>query len=409
MRILIVTQLFYPDTVGGSERVVYEHARGLAHRGHEVTVAVQRAHKDLLSEENIDGIRVIRYGHPKHRAFFGASFIDMTAGVSCMRRLISEQYDRVILHHPFPAKAYFKARGKMPGVPTLYVFHASVYRELLFQKKIKRRRVTQSIFGRLLGVVFTSLMLRYVRKVEESVIHSSSRIVVLSDFSKKLVQETFRVPDARIVKIPGGVDLEEYRPHPSVRALRIQLHLPQDRKIFLTVRRLVPRMGLEELLEAFAKLYRETAEIQLYIGGIGPEKYALKRLVQKLGITRIVTFLGFIPMRELPDYYAAADLFVLPTVAYEGFGIATLEALASGTPVLGTAVGATPELLGLVDPSLIVPSGTPDAIVQGLRQYLAKTPVEREELRKKARLVAETSFSWDRAVALLENTLIQLK
>ncbi len=408
LRILTVSQLFYPDTVGGTERVVYEQSKGLARRGHEVTVVVQRARKELPDEEMIDGIRVIRYGHAAHKFFFGASQTDLTAGVARLRRLLAaERFDVVVLHNPTPAYAYFKARGGNIA-PVLYMFHASVYRELLHMKNVKKRAVTSSVFGQLVGSIATPLLLRRVRTVERSAILQSQRIAVLSEFSRELALQNFPIANESIVTIPGGVDLETFRPHPNVRALRQNLGLPNDRMVFLTVRRLVSRMGIEELLHAAAELLRMQTNFQLVIGGAGPERERLVRLARSLGIWHSVQFLGFIPPRALPDYDAAADLFVLPSVAYEGFGIATLEALACGTPVLGTPIGASPELINALDPSLIVAEATPTAIADGLRAYMARPPADRETLRRKARELAETTYPWSRSVDLLENTLLEL-
>lgn len=408
MRILIVCQLFYPDTVGGSERVIYEQARGLTRRGHSVTVAVQRARPDLAAEESIDGIRVRRYGNPRRRFWLGASLIDLTAGKAALRRLLAvEQFDAVVLHHPSSAGAYFAARGKNVS-PALYVFHASVYRELVFQKKEKKRPVTQSVIGIIVGSVATPILLARLRSIERGAILRSQRIAVLSDFSKQVVMETYKIAEESIVKIPGGVDLETYRPCPNIRALRERLHLPQDRMVFLTVRRLIPRMGLEELLVAAARLFRRETNFQLYIGGAGPEREPLQRLAKKLGIQRFVTFLGFIAARDLPDYYAAADLFVLPSVAFEGFGIATLEAIASGTPVLGTPVGASPELINQLDPTLIVEAATSDALTAGLADFIHRSPPAREALRHRARILAETAYPWSRSVDLLESELLSM-
>jgi glycosyltransferase involved in cell wall biosynthesis len=406
LKILTVSLLYYPDTVGGSERVIYEQSRGLAARGHEVTVVTQRAQADLPSEELIDGVRVIRYGHPRRRFWFGRSLTDLTVGRSALRRLLErEKFDAVILHHPFPAAAYFKARGRNIA-PAIYVFHASVYRELVFLKKEKKRAIAESVFGMLASAVAAPILLRLVRSAERSSIGESQKIVVLSDFSKQIIKETYGVSDEYITKIPGGVDLETFRPSPNIRSLRDRLKMPTDRMIFLTIRRHVARMGLEELLVASERLFRRETNFQLYVGGLGPETERLKRLARKLGIQRFVTFLGFVEARALPDYYAAADLFVLPTVAFEGFGIATLEAIASGTPVLGTPVGASPELINQLDPSLIVQDTAPDSLAEGLSGFMRRSFEERAELRRRARMIAETVYPWRRSIDLLENELL---
>ena len=94
--------------------------------------------------------------------------------------------------------------------------------------------------------------------------------------------------------------------------------------------------------------------------------------------------------------FAAADLFVLPTLAYEGFGMATLEALACGTPVVGTPVGATPEILGPLDPRLLARGVEPDALRSAVAEALrrARDPL----LRSRCRVYARAGYGWDTVV-----------
>jgi glycosyltransferase involved in cell wall biosynthesis len=96
----------------------------------------------------------------------------------------------------------------------------------------------------------------------------------------------------------------------------------------------------------------------------------LESLVVKLGLSEHVRLAGFVADDDLPLYYAASDLFVLPTVALEGFGLATVEALACGTPVIGTPVGATPEILAPLDKRLIAASSKPVALAQAITSFL---------------------------------------
>jgi glycosyltransferase involved in cell wall biosynthesis len=83
-----------------------------------------------------------------------------------------------------------------------------------------------------------------------------------------------------------------------------------------------------------------------------------------------VRLLGFIPDDRLAAHYQSADLFVLPTQALEGFGLVTTEALACGVPVVGTPVGATPEILGGLDARLVAPGTTPDDLAHAILGYL---------------------------------------
>src|SRR5207245_6499995 len=130
-----------------------------------------------------------------------------------------------------------------------------------------------------------------------------------------------------------------------------------------------------------------------------------------LGVAAPVRFLGFVPEADLPLYYQAADCFVLPTRELEGFGLVTVEALACGTPVLGTPIGATPELLDPLDPGLVFDATTPEAIGERLVEFLNRLehdPGAVARLRQAARAHAERHYGWDRTVEAPEAELARL-
>ena len=145
--------------------------------------------------------------------------------------------------------------------------------------------------------------------------------------------------------IPGGVDLQRFYPAADKEEMRRHLNIPEEKTVLFTVRDLEPRMGLENLMYAVKQMIEVVPDIYLILGGEGPLKENLISLSQELGVESYIRFVGFIPEEDLPDYYRMADVFVLPTIELEGFGLITLEALASGLPVLGTPVGGTVEIL----------------------------------------------------------------
>ena len=127
-----------------------------------------------------------------------------------------------------------------------------------------------------------------------------------------------------------------------------------------------------------------------------------------LGLDKHVTFLGFVTEAELPRYYQAADVFVLPTRELEGFGLVTAEALACGTPVLGTRVGATPELLEPLDARLVFQDASAEAMAADLAALLARLAGDAAaagDLRAACRRHAEARFGWDHVVDDLEAAL----
>jgi glycosyltransferase involved in cell wall biosynthesis len=231
-------------------------------------------------------------------------------------------------------------------------------------------------------------------------LRGSRRVIVLSRYSRDEVIGDFGIPAERVDLVPGGVDLDRFRPGDRA-AARARLSLPADRRILLTVRRLVPRMGLHSLLSAMPAVLDAFPDTLLVVGGTGPLAAALRTRTLQLGLEERVRFVGFIPDDDLPTYYQAADFFVLPTRALEGFGLPTLEAFACGTPVLGTPVGATPELLREVDPELLLPGVTPRELGAGLLAAL-RAPGRPSCAPDRLRAFVEDRFSWD---AMVDATL----
>jgi glycosyltransferase involved in cell wall biosynthesis len=201
--------------------------------------------------------------------------------------------------------------------------------------------------------------------------------------------------------IPGGVDLRRFVPAADRSAIRRALSLPSDWPLLLTVRRLVPRMGLEGLIQAFHDVKLRYPGAHLVVGGAGPLHERLGRLASALSLDRSITFPGFLPEQSLPSYYQAADLFVLPSRALEGFGLVTLEALACGTPVVATRVGGSEEILEPLGQEFLVENATASDMAKGIIQALNRQEAD-GMLRESCRSFVAARYSWDRVARELE-------
>jgi len=182
--------------------------------------------------------------------------------------------------------------------------------------------------------------------------------------------------------------------------------LPEDKFILFTVRNLVPRMGLENLISAFEIVQNGRRDLLLVIGGEGPLEMALRELARRCGVEDFVRFAGYIPDEDLPSYYQMADLFILPTIELEGFGLVTVEALASGLPVLGTPIGGTREILARLGPEYLFDDVTPESMATGILKALndwGKDSSTYKTISKTCRQVAEEHYSWDNHVSKLED------
>lgn len=230
------------------------------------------------------------------------------------------------------------------------------------------------------------------RFVETSVYGTAARLITLSPAFRDILVERYGIPSGKIRVVPGGVDIEQFQPSPDRVAARQRLGWPTDRKIVFCVRRLVKRMGLENLLEAFAEASKSHPDALLVIGGRGPLAEELRSRAASLGLGERIHLAGFIADADLPHAYSAADFSIVPSVALEGFGLITVESLACGTPVLVTPSGGLPETVRGLDPSLILRDSSVGALVEGLQRGLVDTPALPS--RERCRAYAVGTFAW---------------
>ena len=230
------------------------------------------------------------------------------------------------------------------------------------------------------------------KRVERAVYRRACETVTLSAAFRRMLVERYSVSPWRVTVIPPGVDTNRFRPGNRSEA-RARLGLPDGAWIVASVRRLVPRMGLDVLLDAWADAGAR-GDALLVIGGSGPEQARLEAIVEARGIRESVQLRGAIPEEELSDFYRAADLTVVPSRSLEGFGLVALESLACGTPVVVSDAGGLPEAVAGLTPSLIAPAGDGGALAERLNEARAGAVPTRRECRDHAK-----RFSWKDAAA----------
>jgi glycosyltransferase involved in cell wall biosynthesis len=197
---------------------------------------------------------------------------------------------------------------------------------------------------------------------------------------------------APVERLPKGVDSDRFHPDgPSARA-RLAL---DGKRVVLAVARLVPIKNVQRLLDAMAIVRARLADAHLVVVGDGPESGILRQRAAALGIADAVTFAGYAPHADTPDFYRAADVFALSS-DFDNSPNAVLEAMAAGLPVVTTDVGGVRELVadrtGAAAGAIVVAS-EPAAFAAALEQYLAAPDAARTAgAHNRARAVAE--FSW---------------
>ena len=375
MRIVMLTNAVAPDKLGGLERYVRELASSLQSLGDEVVVVAKRVQPEhSLREVGPDGVTTLRYRAPSKRNPFFVLLYPLVVARDVRRALRSAGAGRpgtvVHVHHPVPALV-----PMLLGVPYVYTFHAPVWREIL----------PEHHDGYFLPPALGRIGIALFRRMESLLLRRARLVITLSRFIR---DEAFAlgVAPERHRLVPGGLDEQRFSPSGAGRSDGTGARL-------FTARRLVDRMGIDQLIEAMPRIVAILPATELRIAGSGVRRERLEGLVQRLGLTGRVRLLGRISDAELVDEYRAADLAVTPTQELEGFGLSTAEALATGTPALVTPVGANAEVVEGLGDLLVSADRTPDAIADAVVRLLSQ-PDELARVRAGARSHVVPRFGW---------------
>jgi glycosyltransferase involved in cell wall biosynthesis len=336
--------------------------------------AAAQGRRDFLAA--VGPVPLVRYAVRLSRAHMNGSRREMLEDLLWYRRFTAEVQPTVLhVQHPLERCLYARTvlhfeRWRLPLVVTAH-----------------------SLFGEHSDEAIRTLMAPNLR--------AADHVIAVSDHIAHQAISLGVAPD-RISVIRSGVDLDHFRPRdraPARAALGISEHTP----LVLFVGNLEPRKQVDVLLRALARV-RDSVPglVALVVGsgesaGVQDQSVRLVRLSQELGLDGVVRFVGSVADEHLLDMYAAADVFALPSSS-EAQGIVALEAMASGLPVVASAVGG---LLGTIDDGqtgCLVPPGDVTSLAERILELLQDRP-RRATMAAAARQKVERDFSWQHAVA----------
>nr|WP_308796155.1 glycosyltransferase family 4 protein [Tolypothrix sp. FACHB-123] len=364
--ILTLGMGWFPHTPGGLERYIYDLTHQLA--------------------ANKDKVELCGVGLPNTQITTPIKLTNLAEPESVIwQRLwsIRRNFQKTRSHKPDAINLHFALYSfpildlLPPGVPITFNFHGPWASESLEEADNK---------------IVSVLLKRWL--IEKNTYKRCDRFIVLSKAFGKILHQQYQIPWDKIHIIPGGVDINRFQANLSPQEARNKLGWPDNRQILFTSRRLVHRVGLDKLLQALAIIKPTIPDVWLAIAGRGHIQAALEQQAKELGLEDNVKFLGFLPDEHLPLAYQAADLTIMPSQAFEGFGLAIIESLACGTPVVCTPVGGMPEILEPLSPDLITTSTEVSAIAEKLEQVLLGSILIPS--REACHQYAATKFNWQK-------------
>jgi phosphatidylinositol alpha-mannosyltransferase len=361
MKIAIITQSYYPRPGGVTEHT-YHTSQELRKRGHDV--AILTTHFGSCSDSEYDATRLGRNVLVPHHGAWVNMTVGWKLGSKLKDALRAFDPDIVHTHCPLvPTLPLLAISATPPNAALVGTFHAAA--------------------DRCPGYWF------FRRALAKRVERINLRIAV-SEAALRLAQHYF---PGRYVLIPNGIDRHWF--HPRIQPIE---RLRDGAFNILFVGRMDRRKGLKYLFRAVSIVARSSRRRIRFIvvGEDSPRKYLLPRIHPSVE----VHFAGMVSRHMLPRYYRTGDLFCSPAIEKESFGIVLLEAMASGTPAVATAIPGYLSILRDRRNALVVPPRNPEALAQAILEL-----IEDDLLRQKIRqtgLAFAQRYAWELVTAKIE-------
>ena len=230
------------------------------------------------------------------------------------------------------------------------------------------------------------------------IFHKSSRIIAISNNTKKDILKYFAVPSEKVCVVPLAVDKRFFQKWTSEDVLKIRSFYELSEDFLLYVGGIDPRKNVGLIFNALKLLLEENPQkcpLMVFAGNItGQREYLqLMKSLQALGIGDRIRFLGYVPDEELPLLYHASTMFVYPS-RYEGFGLPVLQAMAAGTPVITTKLSSIPEVAG--DAALYIDPDKPVELARAIMEIFSNHAMRSSLVASGIKQAG--AFSWERTV-----------
>lgn len=368
MKILFGTDNFYPN-VNGSANFTYELIKGLVRNGHEVfVIAPSKKFKNTVIKDRgitIYGIRSVMIPNMIYPSFR----IPITAGSTRIRAIIEKTNPDVIhIQDHFMIGSKTAKEGKKLGIPLVGTNHflPENFIHYFYPPKFVKKTLSRFAWKQFIRVY------KHLDLITTSTKTAANLI-------KNLGLEN------PIVSISCGIDLNRFQPKNNGDYLKKRYKIASSNPVVLFVGRLDKEKRIDVLIKAFVDVL-PSVHAKLVIAGKGAERSNLVKLTKRLGVDKDVIFTGFVTEKDLPFLYRIADVFAIASIA-ELQSIVTMEALASGLPVVATKAIALPELVHNGKNGYLFNEGDTKTLAKQIVEILTNTPLKKKMSEESLKII----------------------
>jgi len=399
MRVVMVSHAYPTFSGGNAGEFVHGLASALVGLGHEVYAVIPWEPSIEESGSLMDGVRLVPYRASDRISYGNASNAYVrhprlavalslfSAWAKLYQVIRAHQVDIIHAHWVVPMGFVASLAKLATNIPLVITMHG---RDVYFKPED--------------GYIVPGLW--YVKPFLRFAFRRADRLIAVSQDCHNHARLA-GAPAEKMQVVYNGTDLKRFFPsEDGTRDLRRRYRIAPDAKLVLSVRSLLFRKGLDVLVRAMPRVLEFEPTALLLLVGEGPERENLIALRDGLGLQDKVLFAGHVPNAELTPYVNACDLFVIPS-RQESFGIAAIEAMACGRPVIGTAVGGLNEIIDdcrtgmLVEPDNV--QHLADAIIRVLANRELAASLGRNALRK-----VEADYGWRNIASITVDTYRQV-
>jgi len=373
-------------TKGGMEFHGEMLSRELVRRGHQVSTITTK-HLEGIEHEQHEGVDVYYTEAPSGK-------YSQEWWLESAKKFIALQektgFD-LVWSQGAGGDYYAQRLKKRYGVPLVSILHGTFGGEI--------RSALRQLSWRMDSFYYLALAARlyYHRTQRRSYVESAEAVVVVSEELREELLRAYRVDSRRVYLVPNGVDEERFRPLAKQgKAIRQRYGISESSKVLVTVGRLERGKGVQVAIRALPRISDARGEkVMLLIVGQGRYREGLERIVRREGLSSQVFFCGFVPHQELPAFYNAGDLFLMPTLMEEGLPFVLAEAMACGKPVVASHVGGIPTMVN--DEDLLFKPGDVEELSQKVTKILVNESLA-ARLGRQARATICANFTLRRMV-----------
>ncbi len=367
MKIAQVTPYFYPH-VGGVESHVLTLSERLVKNGHHVTVYTS-CFENLKEKDIFNGIKIVRTKQI-------ASIFATPITPKIKKAISSENHDVIHAHTPPPLTAYYAAKAaKRSKIPFVVTYHCDL--EL------------PKFIGKVATAIYQRTFSRYTfKRADRIIVHTKTYGATSRTLWK--FDETV---------IPSAVNPNRFNKDLDFTEIE-KRHGLSGKKVVLFVGRLVGHKGIDYLIDSATITPKD---VRYVIVGKGPYMDKLKKRVKEKKVEHKVIFTGRVPFEDIPKYFAACDVFVLPSISrLEAFGLVILEAMASSKPVIVSNIPGVTEVVMEGQQGLhVIPMNAQD-LAEKINILLSNKQMQ-VRMGEAGRRKVEEEYTWDKVVGQIED------